>query len=476
MADNVVILAGGQGKRMKTTKPKALLEVLGDAMLEWVISACEEADLSRICIVKGYEAQQIDDYLGGRYTTVMQSERLGTGHAVMQAKQFLSENIDGYTLILNGDAPFIDCGTIKGALKLHKSSKASVTVVTSVLEDATGYGRIIRGENGVSAIVEHKDCTEEQRKIREINSGCYWFDTKELLSVLDEIKPDNAQGEYYLTDCLSLLLAKGKTAQAYISENPYVSLGANDRTQLLELNTLARNNIIKKHLENGVEFSCTDGVIIGRNVKIGGGTHIKSGTQLFGNTTIGSGCVIGCNTVLKNVTVGDFVTLNNVQAADSQVEDYSTVGPWVQLRPGTHIKKHVKIGDFVEIKNSVIGNRASMAHLSYVGDSDVGENVNMGGGCITCNFDGENKYRTVIGDNAFIGCNTNLVAPVKVGEGAYTAAGSTITKDVPDGALAIERSQTAVKEGYADKKLAKRNEKFAKMAQEQQGESGKKES
>lgn len=463
-ANNVVILAGGQGKRMKTNKPKALLEVLGEAMLEWVISACEESGLSRICIVKGYEAQQIDDYLGGRYETVMQSERLGTGHAVMQARSFLEQTRDGDTLVLNGDAPFIDKETILGALKLHKESKSSVTVVTSVLDDATGYGRIVRGENGVEGIVEHKDCTDEQRKIREINSGCYWFSTDALLSVLDEIRPNNAQGEYYLTDCVSLIIKKGLSAQAYTSENPHVSLGANNRKELLGLNTIAREGIIDKHLENGVEMTCTDGVIIGRNVKIGAGTHIKSGSQLFGKTQIGEGCTIGPNTILTDTKIGNGVSLNNVYAVESVVEDCASIGPWVQLRPGSHIKKHVKIGDFVEIKNAVIGDRTAVSHLTYVGDSDVGANVNLGCGCATCNYDGESKFRTTIGDNAFIGCNTNLVAPVTIGKGAYTAAGSTITGDVPDGALAIERGTQTIKEGYADKKLAKRNEKFAKLS------------
>lgn len=462
--NNVVILAGGQGKRMKTSKPKALLEVLGEPMLEWVISACEGADLSRICIVKGYEAGQIDNYLGGRYETVMQSERLGTGHAVMQAKAFLEQNRGGNTLILNGDAPFIDKETVLGALQLHTESKSSVTVVTSIIDDPTGYGRVVRTENGVAGIVEHKDCTDEQRKIREINSGCYWFSTEVLLSVLDEIKPNNAQGEYYLTDCVSLIIGKGLTAQAYVSENPHVSLGANNRKELLVLNTIARNSIIDSHLENGVEMTCTDGVIIGRRVRIGGGTHIKSGSQLFGDTQIGEGSVIGPNTILTDTKVGSGVSLNNVYAVEAVVEDGASIGPWVQLRPGSHIKKHVKIGDFVEIKNAVIGDRTAISHLTYVGDSDVGANVNIGCGCATCNYDGESKFRTEIGDNAFIGCNTNLVAPVKIGKSAYTAAGSTITGDVPDGALAIERGRQTVKEGYADKKLAKRNEKFAKLS------------
>lgn len=466
MADNVLILAGGQGKRMKTTKPKVLLEVLGTPMLEWVISACEEASLSEICIVKGYEAVQIDNYLGGRYETVLQSERLGTGHAVMQATEFLKKNADGNTLILCGDAPFIDKDTIEGALCLHKKDNCAVTVVTSVIDNPHGYGRIVRSESGVTAIVEHKDCTPEQLKINEINSGCYWFNTKALLSVLSELTPNNAQGEYYLTDCLSLLIGKGLGAQAFISENTDVSLGANDRAGLLKLNDIARMRIINKHLENGVEFTCLDGVIIGKDVEIGGGAHIKSGSQLFGKSSVGEGSIIGPNTILTDTTVGCNVTLNNVVATKAIVEDKATVGPWVQLRPDSVVKKSAHIGDFVEIKNATIGERTAVAHLTYVGDSDVGANVNFGCGCVTVNYDGENKFRTSIGDNAFIGCNTNLIAPVKVGKGAYTAAGSTITGDVPDGALAIERGNTIIKEGYADRKLRARNEKFARLAKQ----------
>lgn len=466
MADNVLILAGGQGKRMKTTKPKVLLEVLGTPMLRWVIDACEDAGLSQICIVKGYEAEQIDSYLDGSYETALQSERLGTGHAVMQAIPFLEKNIDGNTLILCGDAPFIDKDTIENALKLHKDGDCAVTVVTSVIDNPAGYGRIVRTENGISGIVEHKDCTPEQLKINEINSGCYWFETKALLSVLSELTPNNAQGEYYLTDCIELLLNKGKKANAYISENPNVSLGANDRAGLLKLNDIARMKIIEKHLENGVEFTCFDGVIIGKDVTIGGGTHIKSGSQLFGKTSVGEGSIIGPNTILTDTTVGNGAVLNNVFATKAVVEDRASIGPWVQLRPDSVVKKSAHIGDFVEIKNATIGERTCVAHLTYVGDSDVGANVNFGCGCVTVNYDGENKFRTVIEDNAFIGCNTNLVAPVRVGKGAYTAAGSTITKDVPDGALAIERGTAYIKEGYADNKLKKRNEKFEKLAQE----------
>lgn len=465
MENNVVILAGGQGKRMKTDKPKVLCNVIGEPMLEWVITACENAQLGKICVVKGFAADMIDEYVNKRSSkaeiqTVMQEERLGTGHAVMQAKEFLEAHKDGNTLVLCGDVPFIDEDTINGALELHIQRDCSVTVVTSRVENPTGYGRIIRNDKGISGIAEHKDCDPYQLAITEVNSGCYWFKTADLLDVLFEITPENAQGEYYLTDCIELLIAKGKTADAYISRNPNVALGADDRRGLLMLNDIARSEIIGKFLDDGIEFCCTDGVSIGNNVTIGAGTVIHSGVILRGNTVIGENCVLGNNCIIENTTVGNNVNLNNVQAYESIIEDDVKIGPYVQLRPNSHIMKGVKIGDFVEIKNSTIGEYTAVAHLTYIGDSDVGANVNFGCGVVTVNYNGDKKFRTVIEDNAFIGCNTNLVAPVRVGKGAYTAAGSTITKDIPDNALAIERGKAEIKEGYASRKLKARTEKY----------------
>ncbi|WP_295156978.1 bifunctional UDP-N-acetylglucosamine diphosphorylase/glucosamine-1-phosphate N-acetyltransferase GlmU [uncultured Ruminococcus sp.] len=465
MSDNVIILAGGQGKRMKINSPKALCNVLGEPMIEWVMKACENAGLDEICVVKGFAGEQIDAYVEGRsssakVSTVMQAERLGTGHAVMMAESFLREHTDGNTLILCGDAPFIDADTIKGALELHQSKDNGVTVVTSVVDDATGYGRVIRTENGIAGIVEHKDCTPEQLKVREINSGCYWFRTADLLEVLFEIKPNNAQGEYYLTDCVELMINKGKGADAFISKNPNVALGANDRRGLLKLNDIARMSVIDKWLDEGIEFTCIDGVSIGTDVVIGRGTRIDSNVELRGKTVIGEDCIIGRGCVLENTVIGNNVSLNYVQAYDAVVDECAKIGPFVQLRPDTHICKGVKIGDFVEIKNSTIGEGTSVSHLTYVGDSDVGSNVNFGCGVATANYDGEKKFRTVVEDNAFIGCNTNLVAPVCIGRGAYTAAGSTITGDVPADALAIERAEEIIKEDYAKKKLAARTKKF----------------
>ena len=474
MTNTAMILAGGQGKRMKTDKPKVLCNVLGEPMLEWVITACESAGLEKVCIIKGYNAAMIDEYLSGRQSkadisTALQTEQLGTGHAVMQAEDFLKANADGNLLILNGDAPFIDAETINSALEMHVSDGCSVTVVTANIPNPAGYGRIVRGENGISAIVEHKDCDAAQLAITEVNSGCYWFRTADLIEVLGELTNDNAQGEYYLTDCIELLIKKGRKAEAFTSRNPSVVLGANDRRALLDLNNTARNEIIGRHLDNGIEFTCTDGVSIGNGVTIGQGTVIHAGVILRGSTTIGCNCEIGPNCIIEDTSVGSGVKLNNVQAYESVVEDDVKIGPFVQLRPDSHIKRGAKIGDFVEIKNSTIGEYTAVAHLTYVGDSDVGANVNFGCGVVTVNYNGETKARTVIGDNAFIGCNTNLIAPVRVGNGAYTAAGSTITKDVPDNALAIERGKAEIKENYGLRKLKHHKEKYeqAKKAEEE---------
>lgn len=449
-----VILAGGKGKRMKANRPKPLFEVLGSPMLEWVIRACENADVKDLCVVKGFCGEQIDEYLGGRYETVLQAEQKGTGHAVMQAADFLAKDTTGNTLVLCGDAPFLDAETIAQAKAQHEAEGNAVTVITAKLDDPTGYGRILRTENGVAGIVEQKDATDEQRAICEINSGAYWFKTAALLDALQSLDCENAAGEYYLTDTVAILLGKGEKAGAYCTENTDVILGANSQRDLLELNTIARMRVIDKHLDNGVVFTCTDGITIEPDVEIGAGTVILAGTILRGKTTIGENCNIGPNCIIEDCTVENGVQLNYVQAYKSTIEANVKIGPFVHIRPNSHIKQGVKIGDFVEIKNSTIGEGTAVAHLTYVGDSDVGKKVNFGCGTVTVNYDGIIKSRCVIGDNCFIGCNTNLVAPVKLGKYVYTAAGTTVTKDVPDYSLAIDRGAMVVKEGYSLKKFS----------------------
>ena len=395
----------------------------------------------------------IDEYLGGKYTTVLQAERLGTGHAVMQAVPFLEKDTDGNTLVLCGDAPFIDPETISESLGQHIGSGNAVTVITAELDDPRGYGRIIRTDNGIKGIVEQKDATQQQQLIKEVNSGAYWFRTADLIEMLGKLTCENAQHEYYLTDTISIALSEGKSAGAYRSANADIIKGANDRKDLLELNNYARMAVIEKHLVNGVSFVCTDGIIIERSVEIGAGTEILPNTILRGNTKIGNDCKVGPNTVIVGCTVGDNAQINAVQAYDSEIESGVNVGPFVHIRPGSVIKSGAKVGNFVEIKNSTIGDKTAIAHLAYIGDSDIGRKVNIGAGTVTVNYDGIEKSRCVVGDNCFIGCNTNLIAPVKLGKAVYTAAGTTITRDIPDYALAIDRGVMKINEGYTLRKL-----------------------
>lgn len=451
--NQVVILAGGHGNRMKAEIPKPMLQVLDVPMLGWVLRACEKADLSRICVVTGYKAQYVEIYLNNRYRTALQKEQLGTGHAVMQAESFMKEFTDGNTLVLCGDAPFMDSETIRHALELHEESDSAVTVITAELDHPKGYGRILRTADGISGIVEEKDADDTQRAIREVNSGAYWFKTDKLLELLGGLSQSNAQGEYYLTDTVGLAIERGLKAAAYRTENTDVILGANTRKDLLYLNETARQHVLDRHMDNGVNFICTDGIIIGNEVEIAAETTILPGTIIRGKTKIGGKCIIGPNCLIENCTIGSHVKLNYVQAYDAVIDDAVKAGPFVHIRPDSHLKNGVKIGDFVEVKNSTVGEQTAIAHLTYVGDSDVGKKVNFGCGTVTVNYDGMTKARCVIGDNCFIGCNTNLIAPVELGKGAYTAAGSTVTKDVPDYALVVERADTKVKEGYSLKKL-----------------------
>lgn len=448
-----VILAAGDGKRMKSKYPKVLCRVLERPMISWVLDSVRQAGIEQICVVTGKGGELIEEVCGG-CSFARQQERLGTGHAAAQARDFLAAH-PGNVLILCGDAPFIDAAAIARAHELHTRTASAATVITAQLADPTGYGRIIRRGDQIAAIVEQADATAEEASVREINSGAFWFDTAFLLGALERLTPQNAQGEYYLTDTVKIAVEDGRRVSGYLSDHPDVVLGANSRKGLWELGEIARKRVIEKHMENGVEFVSTDGVMIAPGVKIGADTRILAGTMLTGDTVIGEDCVIGPMSRIENSVIGDGTVINACQVYDSKVGRGVKMGPYVHIRPNSVILDKVKIGDFVEIKNSRIGEGTKVPHLTYVGDSDVGAGVNFGCGCVTVNYDGRVKSRTTVGDRAFIGCNTNLIAPVKVGDGAYTAAGSTITEDVPDGALAIARSRQENKAGYAEKKLKK---------------------
>ena len=449
-----IILAGGKGTRMKADCPKVMCNVIFKPMISYVIDAVKEAGAEDICVITGYKHNEVEDYLNSvdsNIKTALQEPQLGTGHAVMQAKEFIAAHVEDEILILNGDGPLMDAETINKAYDYHKGNQNSITLISAIVDDLNGIGHIKRDENGVLLrIVEHKDATPEEKLINESNAGCYWFNGADLQYALSKITNNNVQNEYYLTDSLEILIHSGKNAGAYVVENNEVILGANDRVQLNGLNNIMRKNINTKHMINGVDIPCTDGVIIGKDVKIGNSTVILPNTIIIGNTVIGNGCTIGPNTYIDNSSVGDNVILDNCKILDSTVENDVDAGPFVKVRANSVLKKGVHIGNFVEVKNSVVGEGSKSAHLTYIGDSDVGSGVNFGCGTVTCNYDGKNKSRCTIGDGAFIGCNTNLIAPVTVGEKAYIAAGSTITDDIPENALGVARARQVVKEGWVD--------------------------
>ena len=458
-----IILAGGKGTRMKTDAPKVMCEVIFEPMIKYVVDAVKDAGAEDICVITGYKHEIVEGYLSSydsKIKTALQEPQLGTGHAVMQARDFISAHRDDDILILNGDGPLMDADTINKAYDYHKQNNNAITLISAIVEDTDGIGHIKRDENGVlERIIEHKDANEEQKKINESNAGTYWFNGSELLYALDRITNNNAQNEYYLTDSLEILIKKGMHAGAYVCENNEAILGANDRKQLNILNNIMRRNINDSLMVSGVDIQCTDGVMIGKDVKIGGSTRILPNTIILGNTVIGDGCVIGPNTYIKDSEIGNEVILDNCKVTDSKIEDGADCGPFVKVRAGSVLKKGVHIGNFVEVKNSVVGEGTKSAHLTYIGDSDVGKNVNFGCGTVTSNFDGKEKSRCTIGDGAFIGCNTNLIAPVKVGELAYIAAGSTITDDIPDEALSVARAKQVNKEGWVARKKPYKNQK-----------------
>ncbi|MDD6727862.1 MAG: bifunctional UDP-N-acetylglucosamine diphosphorylase/glucosamine-1-phosphate N-acetyltransferase GlmU [Eubacteriales bacterium] len=448
-----IILAGGKGTRMKADCPKVMCCVLFKPMIDYVVDAVKEAGAEDICVITGYRHDEVEAHLSADIKTALQEPQLGTGHAVMQATEFIKEHTEDDILILNGDGPLMDAETINKAYAYHKENNNSITLISAIVEDTNGIGHIKRDENGkLERIIEHKDADEEQKKINESNAGCYWFNGGDLLYALSKITNNNAQNEYYLTDSLEILLNAGKNAGAYVVENSEVILGANDRKQLNGLTSIMRRNINERLMVEGVDIPCTDGVMIGKDVKIGSSTVILPNTIIIGDTVIGKDCTIGPNTYIDSCEIGDNVALDNCKVLDSKVENGADAGPFVKIRNNSVLGENVHIGNFVEVKNSVIGKGSKSAHLTYIGDSDVGERVNFGCGTVTCNYDGKKKHRTEIKDGAFIGCNTNLIAPVKVGENAYIAAGSTITDDIPDNALSVARAKQKNKEDWVTEK------------------------
>ncbi|WP_138203375.1 bifunctional UDP-N-acetylglucosamine diphosphorylase/glucosamine-1-phosphate N-acetyltransferase GlmU [Haloimpatiens lingqiaonensis] len=447
-----MILAAGKGKRMKSSMPKVLHKVCGKEMINHVIDTMRKAEIDDVNVVIGTGSEMVKEATQNRNVIYsLQENQLGTGHAVMCAKEFL-QNKEGVVAIFTGDAPLIKSETVKKLIKYHVENDFKATILTSIIDDPAEYGRIVRNEKGeVEKIVEFKDCSENEKNINEINSGMYCFNISNLLSSLEKLNNNNAQGEYYLTDVISILKNQGEKVGA-IDTDFEETLGVNSRVQLAEVEAIMRNRINRCHMENGVTIISPENTYIGDEVEIGKDTIIYPGNVIEGKTIIGESCVLYPNSRIKDSIIENNVTIQSSVILDSKVGENTTVGPFAYIRPESIIGKKARIGDFVEIKKSTIGDGTKVSHLTYIGDAEVGSGCNFGCGTVVVNYDGKKKYKTIIGNNAFIGCNTNLVSPVEVEDNTYIAAGSTITQKVPEGALAIGRAKQVNKEGWVDKK------------------------
>lgn len=446
-----VILAAGQGTRMKSKLYKVLHPVCGKPMVEHVVNHVQSVGVNRIVTIVGHGAEKVREQLGEQSEYALQAEQLGTAHAVEQAKSIL-ENLEGTTLVICGDTPLIRPETMQALLEHHNTNQAKATILTAIAEDPTGYGRVLRGEDGqVNQIVEQKDATIEQQKVTEINTGTYCFDNKSLFDALTKVNNDNAQGEYYLPDVIEILKNEGEIVSAYVTSDFNETLGVNDRFALSQAETLMRARINEQHMRSGVTIIDPMSTYISADTVIGSDTVLQPGTMLEGTVEIGEDCIIGPNTQIVDSKVGNGTKVHSSVVLNSVIAESTAVGPFAHIRPDSTIGSHVKVGNFVEVKKSTLADGAKVSHLSYIGDAEIGENANVGCGTITVNYDGKNKHKTVVGKDSFIGCNTNLVAPVTVGDGAFIAAGSTITQEVPDDALAIARARQENKLNYVSK-------------------------
>ncbi len=436
-----VILAAGKGTRMKSDLPKVLHYVSGQPMLSHVLDAADVAGCTRKIVIVGFGAGKVAPVVEGRAEMAEQKEQLGTGHAVMQAKPLLA-NRNGTVMILCGDTPLLDGRELRRLYEHHMEVGNKATVLTALMDDATGYGRLIRSADGqVLKIVEQKDCTPQELAIKEINTGIYCVENEQLFSALAEVDCNNAQGEYYLTDVIDKLVASNAKVGAVVTLDKDAVMGINSRRQLAEASKILALKTAYNLMDEGVTIIDPANTYIDATVTVGQDTVIYPYTLLEGNTVIGSNCSIGPNVRFTNVHAGHDCVVHFSYAHDVTIGNGVNVGPFAHLRPGTRLADDVKVGNFVEVKNSWVGAGSKLPHLSYVGDADVGSKVNMGCGTITVNYDGVKKHRTQIGDNAFVGCNANLVAPLVLGENSYVAAGSTVTNDVPADSLAVARAR-----------------------------------
>lgn len=450
-----IVLAAGLGTRMKSELPKAMHRVCGKPMVGHVVDALRSAQCERLVVVVGHKAEVVQAYLGDSVEYAFQHEQLGTGHAVAQARGLL-DSFDGTTVVCYGDNAALSAQTISDLVSYHSDSPGIATVGTASLSDPTGYGRVIRTETGdFDHVVEEADATPEQRTITEANAGLYAFDNRALFEALDQVKADNAQKEYLFPDTLAVLRSAGRRIACFTIGDPTDVVAANDRRQLAELDKILRDRVRQRLMDSGVTLLDPGSTFIDADIEIGLDTVIYPFTFIEGCTSIGAGCTIGMGSRIVDSQIGHRVRIDQSTIIGSVIGDDVTVGPYAYIRPESCIEDRAKIGDFTEIKKSRVGKGSKVPHLSYVGDSDIGEGVNIGAGTITCNYDGKVKHKTTIEDGAFIGSNTNLVAPVTVGRGAFVAAGSTITHNVPGESLAIARSRQVVRENWVSRRAGK---------------------
>lgn len=445
---SAVVLAAGEGKRMKSDKIKVVHKALGKELIQWVMAAAKGAGVQDICVVVGSKEEQVRQVLGEDVTYARQAEQKGTGHAVQMAEDFLKAH-KGTVMLLCGDVPLVTAQSLQGLLEKHQTEGNACTVMTAIVENPKGYGRIARDAEGVfTEIVEHRDCTTEQLKIKECNAGMYCVEIEELLEALHKLTCDNDQKEYYLTDITKLLRQAGKKVDTYVLEDAQEMQGVNDRVQLAQVTEILRDRYVKKQMAEGVTFLKPDSCFVSPDAVIGQDTVIYPNCIIEGKTMIGKDCVIGPDCRFVDATIGNGTEIQKSVILESIIGNGVKIGPFAYIRPGNEIGDRVKIGDFVELKKAKIASGTKVPHLTYLGDATIGEDCNFACGVVTANYDGSNKFQTQIGDRCFVGCNVNLVAPVTVEDDAYIAAGSTITDTVPEKAMAIARARQVNKEGW----------------------------
>ena len=451
---HLVVLAAGKGTRMKSGLPKVLHAAGGLPLIEHVLRSADTLSPTSIVIVVGHQAEAVRGALAGRPNLqfALQEPQLGTGHALLQAGDALA-GATGTVVLLSGDVPLLTPATLQALVNRHVETGAAATVLTALVADPAGYGRIERRDGEISAIVEHKDASPEQRQIREVNSGIYAFDLQPLFGSLKQIGSANAQGEYYLPDLVRIYRDRGLTVETVRLDDPGEIFGVNSRKELAQIGQLLKMTRNDALMASGVTIVDPATAYIGPDVAIAPDTVIHPNVYLEGRTTIGSGCEIQCGVRIVNSTLDDNVFVNSYCViTDSHVASGAKLGPFAHIRPDSHVGEDAHVGNFVELKKTTLGRGAKANHLAYLGDAVIGEKVNVGAGTITCNYDGKKKHQTTIEDGAFIGSDSQLIAPVTVGKGAYVAAGSSITENVPAGSLAISRGKQINKEGWVDRK------------------------